>query len=160
MTFAKRNPRTPIQINDPSMTEQCHKDEVKIQNIIHKHKTKGILTHVNEYKGTYGDFANAADFHQAQNVIAEAMSMFETVPATIRAVFDNDPARFLDFMQNQENIESIEEMGLDASHLKFGECSEPTPNELALSTLKSIDEKMNPRDGDGSAKQTPSTDAD
>jgi len=121
MTFTLRNKRNQLAYEGESMTEQAHRDEVKIQNIIAKHQKTGLLNHVSKYEGTYSDMASATDFTEAQNIIAEAKSMFETVPSEIRAIFDNQPEKFLDFMQNQENIESIEEMGLDASHLRYGE---------------------------------------
>lgn len=44
--------------------------------------------------------------------------MFDEIPAAIRQKFNNDPGQFIDFMQNPENIESIEALGFDASHLR------------------------------------------
>ena len=38
--------------------------------------------------------------------------MFMTVPAHIRAEFDNDPAKFLAFVQDDANTEKMREMGL------------------------------------------------
>ena len=76
-----------------------------------------MITHTAQYEGTYGDFTDALGFQEAQNVIAEAASMFETVPAQIREQFDNDPAKFLDFIQDDANREEMEEMGFDTSHL-------------------------------------------
>ncbi|AXL14605.1 internal scaffolding protein [Microviridae sp.] len=103
--------------NSESLTEQCHKDEVKIQNIMRKASREGIVRHVSKYQGQYMDMVSAPDFYEAQIQLANAQSMFETVPAQIRAEFDNDPGKYIDFMQNPENRENIEKMGLDASHL-------------------------------------------
>lgn len=113
-----RNRKTAISFKDsPSMTEQCHKDECKIQNIMRKYKKTGVLNHVSQYQGTYMDMATAPDYTEAQNIIAEAKSMFETVPSHIRTQFNNDASQYLDFMQNPENRKEIEALGLDASHL-------------------------------------------
>lgn len=120
MTFTKQSTaraETDIIFTEESMTEQSHKDECDIHNILRKYEKTGMITHTNQYAGTYGDFTNALDFQEAQNVIAEAASMFETVPSKIREQFDNDPAQFLDFIQNDDNREQIEEMGFDTSHL-------------------------------------------
>lgn len=106
-----------ITFTEESMTEQCHADEVKIQNIMKKYRDTGVIEHVNQYQGMYSDMINAPDFAEAQMQIAEAKSMFETVPAHIRSDFDNDPQKFIAFMQEPENVEAIQEYGLDASHL-------------------------------------------
>lgn len=100
-----------------SLTEQHHKSEVKIQNIMKKHQATGLITHTSQYAGEYSNMVNAPDFMEAQLVIAEAKSMFESVPAHIRKEFANDPAQFLKFMQDEENREKIEAFGLDTTHL-------------------------------------------
>ena len=120
MSFAKQSPareRTHISHFGESMTEQSHKEECDIHNILRKFEKTKMITHVSQHAGTYGDYVNAADFQTAQNVIAEARSMFETVPAHIRELFSNDAAEFLDFIQNDENREEMEELGFDTSHL-------------------------------------------
>lgn len=104
-------------IDHPSMTEQSHKDEVDIQRIMRKFKKTGVLTHVAAHKGTYGDYASAPDYQEAQNIIANAKSLFESVPSHIRSDMDNDPQKFVDFMQNEDNRDAIEAYGLSSSHL-------------------------------------------
>lgn len=109
--------RVKVEFTEPGMTEQAHADEVKIQNIMKRYRQTGVIDHVNKYQGDYLNFADAPSYHEAMNIIAEAKSMFETVPAHIRADFDNDPQKYIDFMQDNANIDAIEEYGLDASHL-------------------------------------------
>ena len=108
-----------------SLTEQTHLKDVKIQNVLRKAKKQGIVTHVAKYAGTYSDMIDAPSFHEAQNAIASATSMFETVPAEIRKHFDNDPSKYLEFMQNPENYDAIEELGFDNSHLPEPERAPP-----------------------------------
>ncbi|AXL14615.1 internal scaffolding protein [Microviridae sp.] len=120
MSFAKQSPardRTKIADLGESMTEQSHKDECDIHNILRKFEKTGMINHVAKHQGTYGDYTNALGFQEAQIVIAEAQSMFETVPSKIREEFDNDPAKFLDFIQDDDNREQMSEMGFDTSHL-------------------------------------------
>lgn len=102
---------------EPSLTEQHHKESVDIHNIMLQHKKTGILNHTAQYQGEYSNMIDAPTFEQAQRLIADANSMFETVPSHIRADFDNDPGKFLGFMQNPENREKIEAFGLDTTHL-------------------------------------------
>lgn len=122
----------------PSKTEQNHKDDVRMQKILKKHAQTGILNHVNKHQGTYMDMANAPTYQEAQNIIAHANSVFASLPATIREKMDNNPQTFVDFMQNPDNREAMEELGLDSSHLpqapeeppkkqKAAPAPEPTP---------------------------------
>lgn len=137
-----------------SLTEQCHKDECSIQNIMKKYKKTGILNHTNEYQGTYMDMTNALDYHEAQNIIAAASSMFETVPAHIRKHFNNDSSQFVDFMQNPDNKSQIEEMGLSTSHLPSDKQTpkpNPTPSKPSKTSEKGNEEQLeiptSPSDG-------------
>lgn len=101
---------------EETLTEQHHRDDCRIDSILKKYAQTGVITHVNRAKGTYGDFS-APDYQEAQNIIAAAKSLFEDVPAHIRLQFNNDPAEYIEFMQEPTNKQAIEELGLDASHL-------------------------------------------
>lgn len=144
MSMRIRPRRIQISYKDhPSLTEQCHKDDVSIQHIMRKFKKTGVLRHVNQYQGTYMDMTAALDYHEAQNLIAEANSIFETVPAHIRQEMDNDPTKFVDFMQNPENREKIEAFGLDSSHLPQEASEQPVQGDkpqMDIETL--IDNKI------------------
>jgi len=80
-----------------------------------------------------------------QFIISEAKSMFETVPSHIRAKFGEDPAQYLAFMQDPNNIEAIEALGLDASHLEA--VSEPPqgPSDAQIDIEALIDRKIRER---------------
>jgi len=117
--YSKTHQRRRITAKTSSvgMTEQHHKESCDIHVILRQSKRNGVIEHVNQFQGTYGDFANAPDFKAAQDLIAAGKTMFETVPAHIRTDMENDPSKFIDFMQNPENREQIQDYGLDASHL-------------------------------------------
>ncbi|AXL15237.1 internal scaffolding protein [Microviridae sp.] len=125
---------------DKIRTEQQHKDDCDIHTIMRKARTHGIVSHTSKYAGTYGDFSTAPQFKEAMDIIADANSMFESVPSHIRKEFGNDPAMFLDFMQNPENFDAIAEMGLDNSHL-------PEP-EQAVSNPPATDLNPDPESSD------------
>lgn len=117
MSFKIRRTSQQIKFKQPSMTEQAHKAECDIHGILNKHKKTGILSHVAQYKGEYSNMIDAPDFHEMQNIIADAKTMFESVPSHIRKEFNNDAGQYLEFMQNPDNVEKIQQYGLDASHL-------------------------------------------
>lgn len=95
-----------------SRTKQAFKDEVDINNILRKHEKGLLVDHVNKHQGQYGDFIVAGDFHNHMNLISEAQEAFMSIPAEIRANFDHDPAKFLEFAQDADNLDSMIDMGL------------------------------------------------
>lgn len=127
MSFStKERKRVAIDFkNDRGLTEQSHKDACDIHNILRRAQKTGVLEHVNAYKGTYGTMPTGDQYHAQQNAIARANTMFETIPSKIRKKFDNDPAKFLDYVTKDENYAEMQEMGFDVSHLK--EPEKPAP---------------------------------
>lgn len=116
----QRQPKQRTKIlfdNKSSLTEQHHGETVKIHNILKQYQNTGFVQHVAARSPQFADMTSAPDFYEAQVIIANANSMFEEIPATIRKEFDNDPGQFLDFISNPENKEQIEAFGLDSSHI-------------------------------------------
>lgn len=96
-----------------SKTLQNFKEECDINNIMKKFERTGMLNHAKEFEGGYGDFTNTpVDYQEACNIILEAERMFMTVPSKVRKEFDNDPGKFLEFVENPENIDRCRELGL------------------------------------------------
>lgn len=95
-----------------SMTQQNFRDETNINLILAKYAKTGLIDHVNKYGGHYADMPAENDFHAAMTLVTNAQSMFAELPSGIRASFDNDPALFLDFVDNPENRDEAIEMGL------------------------------------------------
>lgn len=99
-------------ISGPSMTHQCFTDECDINNIMAKYERTGLLEHVNRHQGQYGEFIDAPSYQEAQNLIIEANNMFMEIPAAVRAKFENSPAKFLEFVQDPNNLPEMYELGL------------------------------------------------
>lgn len=96
----------------PSVTQQCHKAECDIHNILRKYDKTGLITHINNNSASYDDFTSAADYHAAMNVIAEASSAFASLPSELRLQFNNDPGSFMEFIHNDENYDEAVKLGL------------------------------------------------
>lgn len=94
-----------------SRTKQSMKEEVNINNILAKYVKTGTIAHLNRYGATYG-FAPAVDFKGAMELIERGRSMFADLPAKVRRQFDNDPQKFLTFVQDEKNLDAMREMGL------------------------------------------------
>lgn len=105
-------PTVKQEIGGETMTQQHMAAETDINNIMKRYERDGIIEHFNQYQGEYGDFTVMPDFHTAMNTIREADEMFLSLPASIRDRFDNDPAKFVDFATDKNNLAEMREMGL------------------------------------------------
>lgn len=95
-----------------SLTQQHFKDECDVNKIMEKFRKTGVITHVRNVQGHYGDFSVLPSYHEAKNAILAADDMFMSLPAEIRARFDNDAGDFLDFTQNPANKDEMIALGL------------------------------------------------
>ncbi|AXL14761.1 internal scaffolding protein [Microviridae sp.] len=97
-----------------SITKQSFKDECDINKIMAKFQKTGAMTHFAKHAPQYGD-ATPCEYQDALNVVANANTMFEELPATIRDKFENDPKQFLDFVQDEKNADEMVELGLKSA---------------------------------------------
>jgi len=97
---------------DPSLAQQSSRDECDINKIMERFEKTGLMEHVNQHQGDYGDYTNVQDYHTSVNQVLAARAAFESVPATIRRRFDNDPGQFLAFVGDPANEDEMREMGL------------------------------------------------
>jgi phage internal scaffolding protein len=119
--------------DDPGLTEQHHKNECDINNIMSKFSPDVLTAHALNYAGNYGDYSDMPDYHTALNMIRQIDNMFLDVPAEIRAKFNNDPASFIDFVNNPDNREAMVELGLVVPSSQFNIPPKETFNESEAS---------------------------
>lgn len=77
-----------------------------------RYEKTGLLEHVNEVQGAYGDFSDIQDYQTSLNQVIATRKMFDTLPAKIRNEFGNNPGVFLDFCEDPNNLDQMVEMGL------------------------------------------------
>ncbi len=134
--------QSPVDLQDEHpLTEQHHKEACDIHNIMARYDATGLLEHVNQHQGTYGDFTSAPDLLEAHRAIQETQEMFDSLPSKMRREFGDDPVNYIEFMQNPSNYDQIVDMGLDASHLPT-----PAPEPKTKATPAATPET--PSDGD------------
>lgn len=92
-------------------TQQNHKKECDVNEIIKKYDKQGLIIHVSKIEAKYGDLTGN-DFKEMQDKVTNAISMFNELPSKIRNRFDNHPAELLRFMENPENRKEAERLGL------------------------------------------------
>lgn len=96
---------------DVVLVEQSHKHETDINVIVSKFQRTGVLEHQRDNPGQFVE-VDPLDYHEAMNIIADANSQFEQMPANIRKDFGNDPAAFLAFTQDPANVDKMKEYGM------------------------------------------------
>lgn len=107
-------PHEPVKkvFNLPSRAKQSFKAECDMETILAKYRKGGMIEHFREDGGSYVDLGESIDYHQAQNIIINAQAAFLALPAAVRQKFDNDPAAFLTWMHDPENVDEMVTLGL------------------------------------------------
>lgn len=99
------------------LTEQHHIETCDMRTIMRKAQKTGVLEHVSQYQGQYMNLAGRQDLLHYQLEVQKSREMFATIPATIRARFNNDPGDFLDWICDEKNRNEIQELGFKTDHL-------------------------------------------
>lgn len=97
---------------EPSKTQQQFKDEVEINNIVKKYKRTGTWHHQASKAGIYADVSQMTDYKESVDKVMKAQEAFSLLPSELRTRFANDPSQLLAFLQDQNNREEAEKLGL------------------------------------------------
>lgn len=92
-------------------TKQSFKDECDINVIMRRYQKTGVLPMSQRLEPRYADITGV-DFQSAMDLVANARTAFEELPASIRTRFENDPAKLLDFVHDEDNYAEAAELGL------------------------------------------------
>lgn len=94
-----------------SRVEQSYGEQLNINNILEPAIRKGLLRHGITFEGEYDDIP-VGDFMEAQVIVAKGKSMFEALPAAIRAKFEGKPEKFMAFVQDPANEKWLRDNGM------------------------------------------------
>jgi phage internal scaffolding protein len=120
-----------LACEEPSLAQQHYKEECDINTILQKFSITGILPDM-PVSPRYGDFTGINDYHTALNRVIAAQEEFEALPAQIRARFDNDPAKLIEFLQDDNNRAEAEELGIvNKAAAEVVEAAKDTPVKAA-----------------------------
>ena len=129
-----------------SMTQEHFREETEILNIIRRHDRNGVIDHINKGTAIYGDFSEITDYRDMIHKLREADSAFAQVPSDIRKRFENEPAKFFNFVTDSSNHDALAEMGLVMK-------KEPEPKKN--SSPNTEEEKPSSPEGEGAPTQLP-----
>ncbi|QCQ84567.1 internal scaffolding protein [Blackfly microvirus SF02] len=89
-----------------SMTRQEFAAESDINNIMAQYDGQWPPP-PNGYVPQYLDFSNVPDLMTAHAISTAAAAAFMTLPARVRAEFENDPMKFVDYASNPDNLDQM-----------------------------------------------------
>lgn len=120
-----------LACEEPSLAQQHFKDECDINTILERFNVTGMLPDA-PLSPRYGDFSGIGDYHSAMNRVIAARNEFAALPAQIRARFDNDPAKLIEFIEDESNRSEAEELGLiEKAAAEVVEAAPVTPEKAA-----------------------------
>lgn len=96
----------------PSRTQQNRKAECDINLILKRYQQTGMISHLNQSEPRYGDFSNVPDFKTALDICISAQNAFNSLPSNLRKKFGNDPENFVNFINDDNNYEEAQKLGL------------------------------------------------
>lgn len=100
-----------------SRAKQSFKKDCDINVIMGRYLKSGNIDHLAKHGGSYG-FASVLTFHEAMNVVRKAEEMFLDLSSELRRKFHNDPAVFLEFVQNPVNLPEMRKLGLAKAEVR------------------------------------------
>lgn len=115
---------------DKSLTHQSFAEEADINTIVRRFGLTGELPS-DVRMPMNGDFSDVPDLRAALHILMEARDSFMSMPADVRARFNNDPARLMDFCSNPDNKD-------EAIKLGFVERPLPPVKDASLAALEAI----------------------
>lgn len=115
MTSHSHVPRKAVVLaNDEPETkaDQSFKKSVDINRIMERYTKTGNIEHARNYEGQYADVSEI-DFQRSLEIVSSVRSMFHDLPAATRARFEHNAGKFLAFVQDPQNAETLRSLGLN-----------------------------------------------
>lgn len=114
-----------IEHDDENLCEQSHKADCDINTIIRRYEVTGQLDpFITRHGGVYGDFTQYQDYQENMNMVITAQEAFQALNAEVRKKFDNDPAKLMQFLDDNKNYDEAVKLGLVEPKIQESE----TPN--------------------------------
>lgn len=118
---------------EPTLTQQHFFNETNINEILSRYSVTGVLP-VNSQDAWYADISDIPQSYQAALEVSKAaQEHFLQLPAKVRAFFENDVSRYVDFVTNPSESDIV--VGVDLGLFTVPE--EQPVDEPPVSTKKS-----------------------
>lgn len=142
MTRARQGERVQPETGERSMTKQSFVDACNPNTIVAQYKRSGVVNHITQGEGVYGDFDQ---FESLQGALIQVESMwkeFDALGAKVRDEADNDPLIFAQMLGDEEGSERLVCAGLFITDPETGEIREPKVPEDQERTVRATPEEV------------------
>lgn len=137
MTDEVRRPRRRVSktIVGETRTKQAFKDQTNINDVVRRYAQTGMWDHLQKREPQFGDFSLSADLKTAIDRVRGAEDDFNSLPAAVRKVADNNPVKFLELLAEEDTARELQAAGLPinlpekAPEAKPEEAAGPPPSE-------------------------------
>lgn len=126
----------------PSLTQQSEAARCDVNTIVSNYRKTGVLP-VRD-GAMYGDFSNVADYQSSLAVIAKAHDQFSNLPSKIRDQFQNNPEKFLEFVSDPKNVDSMIKMGIATKHISEVDLSKAKQQEITDLIKSAVSDVVKP----------------
>lgn len=107
-TYDRRRVRVQTVNNEPSMADDSQRAETDVNNIMSRIRYHQLPDPVQ----MYNDLSEVGDLLSAHESIQKANAVFDSLPAKLRAKFDNQPAKLIEYLQDPKNDAEAISLGL------------------------------------------------
>lgn len=94
-----------------SLTSQSFGDEADINKIMAR-VVKGQPVLTSQGQPFYGDVSDLGGLQESIMKVQEADDLFMQFPADVRSKFDNDPVKFVGFLEDSQNYDEALKLGI------------------------------------------------
>lgn len=100
-----------VMVPQESLTRQSEAVHTDINVLMAQYERSGTLP-VMEMEALYEDVSSVGDYRSMMDAVNAAQEAFMSQPAKVRNRFENDPGKFLAFVDDPANAEELYVMGL------------------------------------------------
>lgn len=95
-----------------AVTKQEFKKDCDINIIMKNYRNTGELSHVREYLGwdAKDNYPSMTEYQEMHDLVLEADAAFAELPSELRTRLDNEPAKFLEWIDDPENRQEAIDM--------------------------------------------------
>lgn len=95
-----------------SKVQQHMAADCDMKVIMERFLKTGTVPQISPERMSFIDATSAEDYDRSLQLVIDAESSFNDLPSKIRNKFDNDPSKFLSFMNDDKNLDEAVELGL------------------------------------------------
>ena len=111
-TNGNESRRVIAQFEDDGMTQQHFKDDCDINKIVAKYMRGEDISRYQRTVLELGeDMPTSMELVEAENAYRKVSEAFQSLPAQDRDRFENDPSKFLKYMEDPKNVTESYDLG-------------------------------------------------